>query len=80
MVTARDVAMYLARTLSGNSLKQIGAYFDGRDHTTVSHGCLKTEKLMKTDPAIREAVCQLRERLVPVASLRKEAPCLGKTC
>lgn len=66
VVTARDVAMYLARTLTGKSLQQIGSYFDGRDHTTVSHGCGKTERLLQTDPAIREAVETLRERLQPV--------------
>lgn len=72
VVTARDVAMYLARTLSGKSLKQIGKYFAGRDHTTVSHGCLKAERLLQTDPAIREAVQQLRERLMPGPTAGKE--------
>jgi chromosomal replication initiator protein len=63
VVAARDVAMYLARTITGESFKQIGSYFDGRDHTTVSHGFAKTENLVQTDPTIREAVRQLRERL-----------------
>jgi chromosomal replication initiator protein len=63
VVIARDVAMYLARTLTGSSLKQIGTYFAGRDHTTVAHGCCKTEQLVKSDPAIRAAVEHLRDRL-----------------
>ncbi len=67
VVIARGVAMYLARTLTGKSLKQIGKYFADRDHTTVSHGCLKTEGLLKSDPAIRAAVERLRDRLQPVA-------------
>jgi chromosomal replication initiator protein len=79
VVMARDVAMYLARTLSGKNLTQIGTYFDGRDHTTVSHGCMKAEKLVQSDPSIREAVRQLHERL-EAASARKGAACLGKTC
>jgi chromosomal replication initiator protein len=63
VVTARGVAMYLARTLTRQSLKQIGRYFGGRDHTTVSYGCSSTEKLLETEPAIREAVEQLQQRL-----------------
>jgi chromosomal replication initiator protein len=63
VVTARSAAMYLARLLTTQSLEQIGRYFGGRDHTTVMHGCRKTDKLMKNDPAIRRAVDQLQEKL-----------------
>lgn len=63
VVTARGVAMYLARTLTGMSYQQIGRYFGGRDHTTVSYGCLTTEKLLETEPAIRESVELLQRRL-----------------
>jgi chromosomal replication initiator protein len=62
VVTARGVAMYLARTLTGMSLQQIGRYFGGRDHTTVSYGCSTTKRLVETEPAIREAVQQLQQR------------------
>jgi chromosomal replication initiator protein len=65
VVTARGVAMYLARTLTHKSLDQIGHYFDGRDHTTVSYGCTKTKDLLKSDPAIRTAVELLCDRLSP---------------
>jgi chromosomal replication initiator protein len=59
VVTARDVAMYLARTLTGKSFDQIGAYFNGRDHSTVSHGCSKTAELVKSDPSLRSVVDQV---------------------
>lgn len=62
-VVARDVAMYLARQLTGKSLKQIGDFFGGRDHTTVLHGCRKTERLMGTDPETLNAVVELRQGL-----------------
>jgi len=39
----RQVAMALARQLTGLSLEQIGAYFGGRDHSTVLHACRKVE-------------------------------------
>ncbi|HWB09130.1 MAG TPA: helix-turn-helix domain-containing protein [Pirellulales bacterium] len=64
VVVARDVAMYLARHLTSKSLKQIGRYFGGRDHTTVLHGCRKTESLMLTDPVTHDAVLSLRHRLL----------------
>jgi chromosomal replication initiator protein len=62
VVTARNVAMYLARHITGDSLEQIGRYFGGRDHSTVMHGCRKTESLLGSDAAIREAVRHLRRK------------------
>jgi len=63
VVTARGVAMYLARQLTAKSLDQVGRYFGGRDHTTVIYGCRKTERLLENDPAIRRAVEQLQKEL-----------------
>lgn len=63
VVKARGVAMYLARQMTGESLGQIGRYFGGRDHTTVLHGCRKTETLLKSEPAIHQAVAQLQRQL-----------------
>ena len=64
VATPRSVAMYLARQLTGNSLEQIGRYFGGRDHTTVSYGCRQTEGRLKTEPAVRQAVQRLTELLL----------------
>jgi chromosomal replication initiator protein len=55
--------MYLARQLTDKSFEQIGAFFGGRDHTTVLHGCQKTERLISRDRAIRQAVAEVRRRL-----------------
>lgn len=62
VVTARDVAIYLCRQLTRESLSRIGEYFGGRDHTTVLHACRKTEELLLADPAIRQAIDQLQRR------------------
>lgn len=63
VVTARGVAMYLARRMTDKSLGHIGRYFGDRDHTTVMYGCRKTEKLLRSDASIRQAVHQLQEKL-----------------
>lgn len=63
VVTARGVAMYLARRLTRQSLKQIGRYFGGRDHKTVSHSCRRTVERLKTESVIRQAVAQLESQL-----------------
>ena len=63
LVVARGVAVYLARQLTEDSLQQIGGYFGGRDHSTVMHSCRKTEELIGSDPAVREAVDRLKKTL-----------------
>ena len=62
VVAARDVAIYLCRQLTRESLSRIGEYFGGRDHTTVLHACRKTEELLQADPAIRQAIDQLQRK------------------
>ncbi len=63
VVTARAVAMYLARSLTTQSLNSIGRYFGCRDHTTVSYGCRKTEERLRSEPEIRHAVLEMQDRL-----------------
>jgi chromosomal replication initiator protein len=46
---ARQVAMYLARSLTNNSLKAIGLHFGGRDHSTVIHACTLVGDNIKKD-------------------------------
>ena len=49
VVTARQVAMYLAKILTNSSLKTIGLHFGGRDHSTVIHSYQLVEQRKKTD-------------------------------
>jgi chromosomal replication initiator protein len=49
----RQLAMYLARELTDESLPSIGRAFGGRDHTTVLHALRRAEQRMTTDPAYR---------------------------
>jgi chromosomal replication initiator protein len=59
----RQVAMYLARELTDQSLPAIGRAFGDRDHTTVMHACKRTAERMAGDPAVFTAVRDLTERL-----------------
>jgi chromosomal replication initiator protein len=46
----RQIAMYLARTLTEMSTTQIGDSFGGRDHTTVMHASSKVKNRLESDP------------------------------
>lgn len=59
----RQVSMYLARQLTKLSLEQIGAYFGGRDHTTVLHACRKISETIASDAVFSGAVRQIHAEL-----------------
>jgi chromosomal replication initiator protein len=59
----RQVAMYLARELTGESLPAIGRLFGGRDHTTVLHAWRRTSARILADEDSREAVEKLCSQL-----------------
>ena len=55
--------MYLARQLTPLSLEQIGAYFGGRDHSTVLHAVRKVELALSRNANLSGAVRQLQADL-----------------
>ncbi|MGB2990841.1 MAG: chromosomal replication initiator protein DnaA [Candidatus Zixiibacteriota bacterium] len=59
IVLARQVAMYLARSLTNNSLKVIGLHFGGRDHSTVIHACTQVAENLKKDPHLKFKVDEI---------------------
>ncbi len=59
----RQVAMFLAKTLTSKSLPEIGRGFGGRDHTTVIHAVRKIEQLRETDSQLDEDIEMLRRSL-----------------
>ncbi|MFQ5565576.1 MAG: chromosomal replication initiator protein DnaA [Paracoccaceae bacterium] len=59
----RQVAMFLAKTLTSKSLPEIGRGFGGRDHTTVIHAVRKVEQLRETDSQLAEDIELLRRML-----------------
>jgi chromosomal replication initiator protein len=62
LTTARHVAMYLLRELTGLSLIKIGEQFD-RDHTTALHGIKKIEALMPARGSVYRQVQDLTKRI-----------------
>ncbi len=59
----RQIAMYLARTLTDLSLPKIGEELGGRDHTTVLHAYEKIQELYQTDLAIKKAIQDIQNKL-----------------
>jgi chromosomal replication initiator protein len=59
----RQLAMYLARELTGESLPAIGRQFGGRNHTTVLHAWRRTTARIASDDDSRQAVEKLCDSL-----------------
>jgi chromosomal replication initiator protein len=63
IVKPRQIAMYLAKTLTPRSFPEIGRRFGGRDHTTVLHAVRKIEDLITKDTKLAHEV-ELLKRLI----------------
>jgi chromosomal replication initiator protein len=59
----RQLAMYLSRELTDQTLPAIGRAFGGRNHTTVLHACRRTAERMATDRDVYDTVRRLTEDL-----------------
>jgi chromosomal replication initiator protein len=68
----RQVAMYLAREHTSETLPAIGRSFGGRNHTTVLHACRRAAARLADDPEASDFVRRLTERLTAGGSLRRD--------
>lgn len=59
-VRPRQIAMYLAKQMTGGSMPNIGRRFGGRDHTTVIHAVRKITLLVENDPAVAALVANIK--------------------
>ncbi|MDN5276237.1 MAG: chromosomal replication initiator protein [Clostridiales bacterium] len=59
----RQIAMYLCRELTDQSLPKIGEEFGGRDHTTVIHACEKIQEDMQKDSQLRRTIDELKKKI-----------------
>jgi len=64
VVTARNVAIFLARKIIKCSFEQLGLYFGGRDHATVMHSWRKMRNLLKADPVTRRELEELEQEIL----------------
>jgi len=60
----RQIAMFLARQMTENSLSSIGEAFGGRDHGTVLHACRLVKDRMEIDANVRQVVHLLEKKLM----------------
>ena len=62
-VQARQIAIYLIRSMTNLSLDDIGKEFDNRDHSTVLYSIQQVEKKMKKDAAFAETVKEIKTNI-----------------
>jgi chromosomal replication initiator protein len=63
IVIARQLSMFLTKSLTSKSLKSIGAAFGGRDHSTVIHSCKAIQDAMDTDQEFKNVATDLEKKI-----------------
>ncbi len=63
LVRPRQIAMYIAKVLTGRSLPEIGRRFGNRDHTTVLHAVRKIDAMVSKDQVLAQEI-ELLKRLI----------------
>lgn len=63
IVQARQIAMYLGRSLTKVSLAAIGSQIGGKDHATVLHACNTVGDLIATDRTFKQYVADIEKLL-----------------
>jgi len=63
-VLPRQIAMYIARQLTGASLQEIGREFGGRHHTTVMHAMNRIEAMRRSEKALDCAIVRLMKAVL----------------
>ncbi|RKY80804.1 chromosomal replication initiator protein DnaA [candidate division KSB1 bacterium] len=60
---ARQLAMYLVKEITNNSLKTIGLHFGGRDHSTVIHACQIIKDKLDSDKKFKDIVSEIKRKI-----------------
>lgn len=63
LVTARQIAMFFAKKYTNHSLKSIGHYFGGRDHSTVIHALQAVNDMLDTEPHLKLSFKDLQRKI-----------------
>ncbi|KIM08952.1 MAG: chromosomal replication initiation protein [Sulfurovum sp. FS06-10] len=64
IVEARRIGIYLARTLTPNSMPSLASYFGMKDHTAVSHNIKKINELIMTNESFKLRVEELKNKIL----------------
>ena len=64
IVEARRIGIYLARTLTPNSMPALASFFGMKDHTAVSHNMKKINELIETNETFKLKVDELKNRVL----------------
>lgn len=71
LVVPRQIAAWLARTLTCHSLPEIGLRMGGRDHTTILHSVRKIDAMRAADPAFAAHVDALADEIAASMAIRE---------
>ena len=63
IVSARRIVIYLARTLTPNSMPQLAQFFGMKDHTSVSHAMKKVKEMIEEDENFRLKIDELANKI-----------------
>lgn len=64
IVEARRIGIYLARTLTPNSMPSLASYFGMKDHTAVSHNIKKINELIQSNESFKLRVEALKNKIL----------------
>ena len=59
----RQIAMYLSRIMTDESLTRIGLEFGGKDHTTIMHAVDKISKEISIDNNLKQVINMLKDKI-----------------
>lgn len=66
VLVPRQVAMSLIRELTSLSLKDIGSFFSGRDHSTVLNSIDRIEELKQKEPSLDSKIEEIKQKLISI--------------
>ncbi len=71
IVNARRMVIYLARTLTPNSMPALAQFFGMKDHTSVSHAMKKVKEMIENDADFKLQIDELAHKIKNLGSEQK---------
>jgi chromosomal replication initiator protein len=63
IVEARQISMFLSKTMTNSTLKMIGLHFGGRDHSTVIHAVNEIENQIKLNNKFKDQIDEIKNKV-----------------